>query len=121
MHAEIYEVTVLSPGLLPVPEPLHQRLRLCPGDILSVELLEACLRMEIYNEVLAARWDTKIPFHFFIRQFLERPLVALDGQGCLQFPDDLFALRSGERIVLNRNAQGGCNQIFLFRREELLR
>lgn len=113
------EITVSSLGEVELPQTVVERLRLAPGDLLSIEPGPIALRLEIYREFLAGGWEGFSPetaWHF-VEDFLARPLTALLPAGCLPIPEDLLAVASGDSMVLQIVCRGLSHELYLSREE----
>jgi len=113
------EITVSIAGEVELPSATLERLRLAPGDLLSIEAGPIALQLEIYREFLAGDWEglARETAWLFVEDFLSRPLTALGPGGRLPIPADLLALAPGHRAALQIVCRGPCHELYLSREE----
>lgn len=111
------EITVSAAWEVELPEAVVERLRLAPGDLLSIEPGAIALRLEIYREFLAGGWEglAAETASQFVEDFLSRPLTALGPDGRLPIPADLLMLAPGDRAALQVVCRGPCYELYLSR------
>lgn len=112
----VFDVPVRAGAVLELPREAVELLALVPGDLLSLEPEETCLRLEIYREHLEFDWrvvSREIRWQF-LREHLSRPLTAVEPGGRLPLPPELLPLREGEAAVLHVQAEGHHPRLLLF-------
>lgn len=114
--AGVFDVPVREGAVLELPREAVELLALVPGDLLSLEPAETCLLLEIYRELLEFDWRVVSPEirWQFLREFLSRPLSAVEPGGRLPLPPDLVLLREGEAAVLHVLSEGHHPRLLLF-------
>ena len=107
---------VRAGAVLELPREAMELLALVPGDLLSLEPEETCLRLEIYRELLELDWRVVSPEIRWqhLCECLSRPLAAVEPGGRLPLPPDLLPLREGEGAVLHVLSEGHHPRLLLF-------
>jgi hypothetical protein len=113
-----FEIVAVEDGKLTLPWKLRRALPLLAGDILSMQLGEWSLHLEIYRELLEDDWSALGPEirWQYVREFLSRPLTSIDARGRLVVPPEVLHVMRGDLFILQVFHQGGAHTLFLFRR-----
>jgi len=115
---ERFEMTVIDRGILPLPERVVSALRLDSGEMVSMERWPGVLYLETLTAFLDALEETLTPERHWsevVRVFLTRPLTVVEDGGLeLPIPSHLFALKPGDRVVLQVLYRGPFPELYLY-------
>ncbi|HWM90623.1 MAG TPA: AbrB/MazE/SpoVT family DNA-binding domain-containing protein [Thermoanaerobaculia bacterium] len=108
-------LTVEREGVLTLPAAVCEALSLQPGDVLAIERLSVSFTLEVYREILiprdflhsSARWG-------FVARFLSRPLTALEPEGIIPIPQEVFPLPPGTELTLDVSFDGCGHTLHFF-------
>jgi hypothetical protein len=113
-----FELIVEAAGMLLLPVEIAAGLRLAPGDLLLLEAgpCAAYVGLEIYHELLADDWQALSAENrwSYLKEFLSRPLTALDSRGALPIPEEIFPLVPGATIGLQVMSLGLVHRLFVY-------
>ena len=117
--AEQFEQVVEVAGRAVLPQEVRRALGLEPGDLFSLVRHPLSLRLDSYRAFLLDNWDAVSPPNrwLFIKNFLRRPLTALEPDGVVAIPLEAFPLSAGDHTVLEVVQRGLSYELFLYRAE----
>jgi len=104
-------------GELTLPAELLTKLRLTTGELIALESRPHSVRLDLYRDFLASDWEGLSPetARHLVEEYLCQTLTAVLPGGRLPVPDDVLALKVGDRLVLQVRPAGLHHEVFLFR------